>query len=325
MIFSLFTPSGEGYTAVILYNFFAFAVQMPLGLLSDRWDRNGALAAAGLLCSLFAFFCTSHLLLCACVLGFGNACYHVGAGVDVLHFSDRKQWMLGVFVSPGAVGLYVGTLLAEHRLLPLPAYGLLLAALSLSVAAGLHLLPPLHRPSGNPPLSLRPTGRAPILAALSLFLVVVLRSYVGVTLYAPWKSGALLPLLSVLSLALGKAAGGLLADRFGDLRTAFVSLSLCAFLFLFAEHALFGLLAVFLFNMTMPQTLFAFSKLFRGASGFAFGALTFALFLGCVPQFLSLPIPFYGKVAFHAAEALLSLFLLLLGLLSCRERKEARS
>ena len=32
---------------LLLYNFCAFALQMPLGLLADRLDRNGTLAAAG--------------------------------------------------------------------------------------------------------------------------------------------------------------------------------------------------------------------------------------------------------------------------------------
>ena len=32
---------------LIVYNFCAFAMQMPLGLLADRWCRDGEIAAAG--------------------------------------------------------------------------------------------------------------------------------------------------------------------------------------------------------------------------------------------------------------------------------------
>ena len=43
------------------------------------------------------------------------------------------------------------------------------------------------------------------------------------------------------------------------------------------------LAAVFLFNMTMPLTLWAAARLLPGAKGFSFGLLTFGLFLGFLP------------------------------------------
>ncbi len=324
LLLSLSPSGGDRLPVILLYNLCAFALQMPLGLLADRLDRNGAVASAGLVLTSAACLCRSFPLLCAVVLGLGNALYHVGGGVDVLTFSDRKGWMLGVFVSPGAIGLFLGTLLSAHRILPLPMLSLILGVLSAAVIVGLHLARPLGGPSGNADFSIRPTGRAPALAAFCLFLVVILRSYVGVTLHTPWKNGLLLSLLAVLGLAFGKAAGGFLADRFGEMRTAVVSLAICSVLFLFSENAVCGIAAIFLFNMTMPLTLFAMARLFPGARGFAFGALTFALFLGCVPTFLSLPTPFSEQVWFHALEAAVSLILLTVGLTACRERGTAR-
>ncbi len=320
LLFSLPPSDGDKLLVLILYNFCAFALQMPMGLVADQLNRNGAVAATGLVLTAVAFLCHPLPLLCAALAGLGNCLYHVGAGVDVLHFHDRKQWMLGVFVSPGAVGLFVGTLLANHRLLSVAEGGLLLFILFAAVILCLHMTYALHRPSGNAPVSLQSAGRAPVPAIICLFLVVVLRSYVGITLYTPWKNGLLLSVLSVGGLALGKAVGGFLADRFGAIRTAIGSLSLCSILFIFSEHAICGLMAIFLFNMTMPLTLFAMAQRFPHARGFAFGTLTFALFLGCVPGFLSLPTPFYGKVWFHALEAAVSLVLLTVGLLACRER-----
>lgn len=322
LVLSLPEMGGDRLLAIILYNFCAFAVQMPVGLIADRLDRNGALAAAGLGLCTVAFLCHAAPLLCAVVAGLGNCLYHVGGGVEVLHASDDRQWMLGVFVSPGAVGLFIGTLMAGYDGLLIPG-GLAILALSAAVVFGLHRTYALPRPSGNGDASLRPVGRVPVVAGMCLFLVVILRSYVGVTLHTPWKTEGLLPILAVLGLALGKAAGGCLADRFGAMRTAVVSLGLCAGLFLFSENAVCGLLAIFLFNMTMPLTLFAMAKLFPGAQGFAFGTLTFALFLGCVPQFLSLPVPFAGTVWFHAVEAVVSLGLLVVGLVAARPKSKA--
>ena len=309
----------ERWLCLLLYNFCAFALQMPAGLCADRLDRNAAVAAAGLALTLTAFAAVPIPLLCALLLGIGNCLYHVGGGVDVLHFSETKQWMLGVYVSPGAVGLFLGTLMAQKQLLSLPLGFALILAVSALISLGLHRAHALNKPSGNAPPSIEAVGRAPIAAAILLLLVVVLRSYVGLTLAFPWKTGVW-SVLTVLGVALGKAAGGFLADRLGAIRASVASLSLCALLFAFSGNAICGLLAVFLFNMTMPLTLFAMARLFPGARGFAFGALTFALFLGYLPTHLDLPVLFAGQTWWYAAEAVLSLILLTAGLLACREK-----
>ncbi len=325
LLLTLPFPNGDRLLLLLLYNFCAFALQMPFGLIVDRLNRNGLVAAAGLLLTSVSFWCSAAPILCATVLGLGNCLYHIGGGVDVLGYSDRKQWILGVFISPGAIGLFLGTLLSGHHILTIRTGGLILLLLSTAIIVGIHATHSLKKASGNATLSIRPTGRAPLIAILLLFLVVILRSYVGITLYTPWKSGILLPLLAVLGLATGKAAGGFLADRFGARRTALVSLALCSILFLFMENAVCGIVAIFLFNMTMPLTLFAMAGIFPGAHGFAFGTLTFALFLGCVPTFLSLPIPFQGRAWFHALEAVVSLILLIAGLWACRERENCNA
>ena len=310
---------GARWLCLLLYNFCAFALQMPAGLCADRLDRNAAVAVVGLGLALAAFAAVPVPLLCALLLGIGNCLYHVGGGVDVLHFSENRQWMLGVYVSPGAVGLFLGGLLAQKQLISLPLGFVLILIFSALISLGLQATHSLNKPSGNAPPSIAPTGRAPIAAVIFLLLVVVLRSYVGLTMAFPWKTGVW-SVLAVLGVALGKAAGGFLADRFGALRASVASLSLCALLFVFSDNPLCGLLAVFLFNMTMPLTLFAMARLFPGARGFAFGALTFALFLGYLPTHLDLPVLFAGQAWWYAAEAVLSLILLVAGLLACRER-----
>ncbi len=325
LMFSMPTSGDERLLAFLLYNFCAFAMQMPMGLIADNLNRNEAVAATGLCLTCIAFLCRPLPIACAIVLGLGNCLYHVGGGTDVLGFDDKKQWMLGVFVSPGALGLFIGTLLAKEAHLPLPLGAGIVVLLSLAVIFMLHRIYSLKQLSGNAELCLKPRGNMPLLAILCLFLVVVLRSYVGVTLYTPWKDGGFLTTMALFALVLGKAAGGLLADRFGAIRTATVSLAMCGVLFLFSEQAVSGCFAIFLFNMTMPLTLFAMTKVFQGARGFAFGTLTFALFLGCVPQLLSLPIPFYGKTWIYTAEAAVSLVLLAVGLISCRRGRETHA
>lgn len=290
---------------LLVYNFCAFAVQMPLGLLADRWDRDGPVAAAGALLVMLAYGLTALPWAAVTAAGLGNAAFHVGGGLETLSLSGERAGPLGLFVAPGAVGLFFGTLLGKGGAFPIwPVPFLLLFA-----AAAL-LWARLDRPE-RPGEAKTPRLLHPALPLLPLLAVVALRSYVGMTLTFPWKGEGRWALVLVLALALGKAAGGYLADRFGFLRTAAGSLALSAALLLAPGFPACGAAAVFLFNMTMPLTLWASARLLPQTRGFAFGLLTFGLFLGYVPVVFGAP-ALSGPAA--APLALASLALLLPGL-----------
>jgi FSR family fosmidomycin resistance protein-like MFS transporter len=291
----------------LLYNFCAFALQMPLGLLADRLNRNGLAAASGCVLISAAGFLPQPEAL-AVAAGVGNALFHLGGGIDVLNGSTSHAAALGVFVSPGAAGLFLGTLLGRRAAPPfwLGPLGLLILA---GLIAGL-----FHRPSGNASLSL--SGSCGKL--VPLFLVVVLRSYMGMNQSFSWNRAAWTPIL-ILALALGKTAGGFAMDRLGPRRAADWSLGAAAVFDLGSALPLPGTAAVFLFNMTMPVTLWAAARRLPGAKGFAFGLLTFGLFLGFLPSYLGWPKPLSGP-GVYAAASLASLILLRAGL-----RKEENS
>lgn len=44
MIFRIAYDSGQWLTCLLIYNFCAFALQMPIGLIADRWNRNALLS-----------------------------------------------------------------------------------------------------------------------------------------------------------------------------------------------------------------------------------------------------------------------------------------
>ena len=265
--------------AALLYNFLAFAGQLPLGLLADRLGDGRRFAAAGCVLCAGSFVLTGTPTALAVLAGVGNALYHVGGGLDTLNRAAGKAGPLGVFVAPGAVGLLLGAVLARSACpAVLPPLLLLLTA---AAVAG------LCARTENAPLSLALPGTAA--AALgALFLAVCLRSYAGFLFAFPWRTGVW-AWAFVLCVALGKAAGGLALDRLGLSRTAVPSLGLAAALFLVSDRPLWGCLAVLLFNMTMPVTLHAAAERLPGAKGFSFGLLTFALFLGFLPEFFGLP------------------------------------
>ena len=303
------------YLCVLLYNFCAFAMEMPLGVIADKWNRNFLFAIIGCILVGSAFGLSSLSVISVLVIGIGNAMFHLGGGIDVLNISGKKLGALGVFVSPGAFGVYLGTMLGKGDSLPAIVFPLALLA-----AAGLIFA--IHKAQkgtypGNAVFSLEGVGARRIIAAIAcLFLVVCLRSYVGLALDFPWKSAGYWGLALICAVVLGKTIGGFAADRFGPGKATILSLGIAAFLFLFPLVPPAGVAAVLLFNMTMPITLWAMAKILPGAKGLAFGLLTFGLFLGFLPIYLGYSgvETLSGMSWLFAALAAGSLVLLLAGL-----------
>jgi len=296
---------------LLFYNFCAFALQMPFGLLADGWNRNGIVAAVGCGAVALAFLPVFPPVLAAVVAGVGNGLFHVGGGLDVLNDSKEKASALGVFVSPGALGLYFGGILgrggAVPLIVPVPVL-LLMGGLILLTAHGTYNgFISLNAPAE---LSLPKGG---LLPAAMLTLVVGLRSYMGFNQTLPWKGEGNWAVIVTIALVLGKAAGGFLCDRVGAKKATVLSLGLAAVCYLFSANPVCGTLAVFLFNMTMPITLWAAARLMPGGKGFAFGLLTFALFLGYLPTWLGWPSVLITPLA-NALAAVVSAAVLLLGL-----------
>jgi FSR family fosmidomycin resistance protein-like MFS transporter len=247
LMFRSIAESPNWHLCVLLYNFCAFAMQMPLGILADKWDRNHLLAALG------------------CIL--------VAAAYGLRH------------IPVAAAGLIVAIYRAQGGSFPKNA--------SFSLDNG--------------------ASKPMVFAAACLFIVVCLRSYVGLTLNFPWKNTGFWGTALACAVVLGKTAGGFAADLFGVGRTAFFSLGMAAALFLLPRMPLAGVAAVWLFNMTMPITLWVMAKIYPGAKGFSFGLLTFGLFLGFLPVYFGVDVPTNAPWPF-ALGAVASLALLGTGL-----------
>jgi len=286
---------------LLLYNFLAFGMQMPLGLLLDRYHKNGSWAACGVFLTAAAFPFVKHPLLCVLLLGLGNALFHAGGGLFVHNGAKGRVTPLGIFVAPGALGIFWGPMLGKGDFLPLWAMGLPLLLLGLLLCKKQN-----QNEAFRPEILEQPGLFGPLLA---LFFVVVLRSFLGGNLRFPYKGEQ--AFLLCLSTVLGKAAGGVLSDCFGLKRACLWPLllsSLCLFL---SKMPVFGLLGVFLFNMSMPLSLYLVGRRLSGLWGFGFGLLTFGLFLGFLPGYWGFALPFSPPL--YGALALVSLPLLLYG------------
>lgn len=317
-MFGTFLEQEQGYFYVLIYNFCAFALQMPLGAMLDllhvKSGKHLSFAAAAMGVALTLVGAVTH----PAILGIGNALFHVGGGVGTIREDERRGWRgrgLGVFVAPGALGLYLGMLLAQNGAGVgwLYSAGGFMAIVCVGTVCRLwhdgKRLAPADAPAVQGVLS----GNAILLTAC-LFLVVALRSYIGMAVTFPWKITTSAAVLSTLAIVFGKVAGGFLAAQLGCLRTALVSLLPAAVLYLFSGFMPAGVAAQFLFNMTMPVTLYLLIRRLPQLPGFSFGLLTFGLFLGFLPEYCGLHI-WKGSGIIGCMGSIISLLILAAGVL----------
>ena len=214
-------------------------------------------------------------------------------------------------MAPGALGLFMGTQIAKMEI---HSWDMVVFALSSFIVVGLIFLLKrmVYSRTMDVTIYFLDEKRAYILT-IGCFLVVILRSYVGMAVTFSWKSGFLLGFVCVLAVVLGKMAGGILSAKIGIQNTMLISLWIAAIGYRFSENMILGIIALFAFNMSMPITLYLLVRKFKELPGFAFGLLTFALFLGYLPIYLGIPTPIEGNML-GAGGSVMSLLILLLAI-----------
>ena len=267
------------FAAVVSYNFFAFFMQMPLGIVADKLNKNALVSAGGCMLVLLAFACQTLPFEACIIAGVGNALFHLGGGIEVLNISNKRATEVGIFVATGALGIFFGKNMLNHL-------SLVITLLGLSIAALIYLHTRTHGKLNNLPMTFPVVTRGRLFVAAGLTLTVCVRSYVGCITVFAWKSYYILAVLAVFAVVLGKMLGGIIGDRAGFVRTAAVSLTIATGAFWFAfQSPVAGILALICFNMTMPLTLTVLANQMPHNKGFAFGILTAALFVGGLPAF----------------------------------------
>ena len=311
-IFRYVVGTANAYVAVLLYNFCAFAMRMPIGVIADRLNKNYLVAALGCVLVGAAYGLAALPTPAVIIIGIGNAMLHIGGGIDVLNISTRKLSPLGIYAAPGIFGIYFGTMLGTGS-----GFSALYAPLAIIAVAGVifavHKLQNQTHPK-NATFTLSGTGSPRLLMAIAcLFFVVCIRSFTGLALDFAWDGINIWGILLLCAAAIGTIGGGFAADRFGLRKIAIFATGFAAVLFLFPMTPPPGIMAVLLFSMTMPITLWAAAKIMPGAKGFAFGLLTVGQFIGFLPVYLGIMVAQDAFLIF-AVLSVISLVLLWLGL-----------
>ena len=295
---------------IVLYDILAFATQPFFGLLIDRLRLAVATSSFGSVLVVLAvpIGLILHLPFCAVVIaGIGNALFHLGGGTIAFNLSPRKATMPGLFVAPGTIGLFLGTLVGKTAAMfvwPFAVVLLIFAALILLVEA--------------PKINYTLTKKREKISSFDMVLVfvlvvIVIRSLMGFAISFGWKSNFALLVALTIGVFLGKALGGVLADRYGWRKVAVGTLIISAPLVsFFGAVPVVAIVGMFLFNMTTPVTLTAVANLFTGRPAFAFGLNCIALIGGALVIFGG--VTFFSNPIVSFATILVSALVLFVGL-----------
>lgn len=281
-----------GFTELIryfvAYNVLAFLTQPLTGMMADSIRQRHWLLLASVILLILATLissvvwsvCSSVFLLMtiSVLLGLGNSLFHVWGGKETAVNTGNDIRALGVFVSTGAFGLAVGTVLVSWALL----YGLLI---SISIVALLYLRTDTRRlhtevdadaPAANDYNKFLAWG-----IVILLMLIVASRSYIGQSFSGNQSKTTLMVIAFGAVTMLGKMAGGWMVKWMGMTAAIILMLAGIAVFFVFRDVSLgFVLAGLFAVNLTMPVTLYWANRMMKGREGLAFGLLAAALIPG---------------------------------------------
>lgn len=285
---------------VLLYNVLAFSLQAPFGLLFDKLKKPVASSITGCLLTVISVVLSAYPLTAVIFAGFGNALFHVGGGIISLNLKPGKASMPGIYVAPGALGLMIGTLVGKNGYFVAWPFIVILIISAIIIYF-------IKSPQINYGIGQGKQTQWFELIIILLLISVTIRSLLGLAVDFPWKSNIYLLVCLTLAVVLGKALGGIIADKFGWKRVSVISLLLSAPLISFGvDYPVLAIAGIFLFNITMPVTLTAIANMLPGTAGFSFGLTTLALVTGALPTFTKAKLFFNGSFIVFATILLSS-------------------
>lgn len=280
--------TAEYIVAVILYNFFAFAFQVPLGIILDKIKLYKGVSIVGMsiigICYLINI---PNALVMASIVGIGNALYHLEGGVNAYSLSNKKAFLNGLFVAPGALGIFLGTMFHDELIITyLPIVLIFVSIISLLF---------IQKDDVNERLNKIKHEK---IDAFSILLIVILigisivvRSIGGNAIIYSWKTGFILSLIFTISVVIGKAFGGLIADKFGLAKVAAVSLIISSICLVLGHNIpVLAYAGILLFNIPMAITLTILENTLSKRIACAVGLNTMFLFIGYLICFVDITI-----------------------------------
>ena len=272
-------------TFFVFYNFCAFCLQPLAGLIFDKYKKlkYQSYIIIDFVLLLFGFIPIFNIWIRILCAGLGNCLFHVGAGTLILNSEKYKMSPLGIFVSSGAVGLFLGTIFADIDLFRRILALCLITLIALNV----------HLPTRLKVINKKPTHWG--IVAL-LCLCIVIRSFMGFMPLTQFEKSPLILFTITMGVFFGKYLGGILCDKFGIRKIIVISTIIVASLFLFSfTNPYLWTLVQMIINLSMPITLYLMYRAMPRYPGFSFGLAASFLVVGLLMTFVvsNINIPSY--------------------------------
>ena len=274
--------------AVVIYNFFAFAFQVPLGYILDNFKTYKYVSIIGMCLIGFCYMIDiNNVFILSSIVGIGNALFHLEGGVGIYSLSKRKAFLNGLFVAPGALGIFLGT--TFHDELIVTYLPVILIAISIFLLFFVQKREIHKELNENIKGNFNNASIALIVVLIGLSIIV--RSIGGSAIIYTWKSGFIVGFIYTISIVIGKAFGGLLADKFGLLKVALISLTCSAICLILGYNVhVLAYIGILLFNIPMSITLTILENTLAKKIACAVGLNTMFLFIGYLICFIDITI-----------------------------------
>lgn len=304
----------EIWLIFLSYDMLAFVPQGIIGYFSDRHPKVplGAIGLVLLAAAVILMENVENPYVSLIVLCLGNCMVHVNGAETTLRTARGKVAGSAIFVSGGSFGVVTGKLLGSADISSWPLLILLATALPLAVFAQRYISE-AEVPFRKQCLDFRyaKPGLAAGAVILAAVTIVAVRGFMGYGIPTSWNKTALQTVLLFSFMGVGKALGGILADRFGFKKTALVSAALAAPFLMFGDQLMVvSLFGVMLFSMTMAITLGVLVSVLPETPGLAFGWTTIGLFIGTAPVFFFKFVTIKANCVMIAALTILCLALM---------------
>ena len=269
----------------LVYNVLAFLTQPFTGIIVDKINSKYTVLFGAVFLFLgataMAVLTPDIKIVIAMLLGVGNSLFHVWGGREVAVATQNDIRALGIFVSPGVLGLAVGAVFCSWLLL----FVLLVAIWLLS---SIHFCKVNDNAVVGTDNRLK-NNKTTVLLIIAVCVVVMLRSYLagGFSTGVESDGGCMVLIAAAVAMS-GKFLGGFLARLTNNYMIAFVIFVMASVACLVAKNYVGGVVYVGLFavNCTMPVTLYWAEKLLPGREGLSFGLLAASLMPPYILSFL---------------------------------------
>ena len=284
LLFSKLKQTDYWWAYALIFDALAFLPQSFFGVFLDK-HPNFPYGAVGCLLVAIALIFPNEVVGMF-IIGVGNAIVHIDGAHHTLRNSLGKITPNAVFVAGGSFGVIAGQLLGGESIAILWILPFVLMVISAVISYMVYRKHETElKEETHIPLDITVPKREITVLFLAL-IAVSIRSFVAYAIPIDWNKTPLQAVALFSFMGIGKALGGVLADRIGYRKTAYLSLLLALPFLLFGNSIMWlSLFGVMLFSMTMPITVGILFSKFPRAPGLAFGITTVGLFLGLVPKF----------------------------------------